>query len=385
MGDHSWLSTFDLKDLDLGGTSAAEQLRGQFGTVANIGSGGGVRADRRNPDQGLQIGPNAWQDIVNERHGFGHGPYPREDMTDLARRVATLVDSSRPLTLRPLARGAVGEVYAIDGADAPMVVKTYHRGFERRLATEATALRLVEGLDLPLPAILAQADDLLVQRLLAGERLDETMRNHPDTRFDAVYAELAGQLRQLHTIGMDGFGKLGKIQPIDARAAYTERLELAIREWVDFGGDRATAREVEALAAENAGASWWRDCRPVLCHGDPSSGNVLVSDTGTAPDRTWRITGIVDFEAAYAGDPVGDVAWVTYHASRHQAGWVQAFVDSYGLSGSQREVLPGYELLHALELWNWFAQAGPRAELPLVAADVARLVAALTAGAERWR
>lgn len=51
------------------------------------------------------------------------------------------------------------------------------------------------------------------------------------------------------------------------------------------------------------------DGRPVLCQGDTGPGNFMYEN--------GKVTGVVDWELAHLGDPMDDIAWVTWRTTQH--------------------------------------------------------------------
>jgi aminoglycoside phosphotransferase len=90
------------------------------------------------------------------------------------------------------------------------------------------------------------------------------------------------QLHQLAGIRR-AFEEADAVAPIDALA----RLELELLEdkLPDFDGD------------------------PVLCQGDTGPGNLMYAD--------GRVTAIVDWELAHVGDPMDDIAWLSWRTTQH--------------------------------------------------------------------
>ncbi len=105
----------------------------------------------------------------------------------------------------------------------------------------------------------------------------------------------------------------------------------------------------------------------MLCHNDLHAGNLLAR----ASDQELRLTGVLDFEGALAGDPLMDVAKALFYldaASR------RALLEGYGATGRENwsQALDLYHLYFVIELWCWMAQIGNRQPLDKVALDLER-------------
>ena len=101
---------------------------------------------------------------------------------------------------------------------------------------------------------------------------------------------------------------------------------------------------------------------PVLCHNDLHGGNLLAAMTG----RTVRLTGVLDFEGALAGDPLMDVAKSLFYLGDDTK---RAVLHGYGDPERQnwRETMDLYHLYFVLELWCWMAQIGQTQRLAALA------------------
>jgi aminoglycoside phosphotransferase (APT) family kinase protein len=111
-----------------------------------------------------------------------------------------------------------------------------------------------------------------------------------------------------------------------------------------------------------------RECsHPVLCHNDLHAGNVLAE---IAEGRV-RLSGVLDFEGALAGDPLMDVAKALYYLNAEAR---IALLEGYGDTGRQHwsQTLDFYHLYFVLELWCWMAQIGNEQPLEKLALDMER-------------
>ena len=87
-----------------------------------------------------------------------------------------------------------------------------------------------------------------------------------------------------------------------------------------------------------------------------------------------RLSGVLDFEGALAGDPLMDVAKALYYLNEQAR---SALLEGYGEMGRRQpsQTLDFYHLYFVLELWCWMAQIGNNKALEKLALDLERLSA----------
>ncbi len=102
-------------------------------------------------------------------------------------------------------------------------------------------------------------------------------------------------------------------------------------------------------------------------HDDCHDGNVLGG---------WRVSSLLDFENAVAGDPLLDLAKAHCYSPRRSEALLAALVAGYGaLRPDWREALGLYVLYHWLELWDWLASLGRAEALAGIAEEMRDLTA----------
>jgi aminoglycoside phosphotransferase (APT) family kinase protein len=139
-----------------------------------------------------------------------------------------------------------------------------------------------------------------------------------------------------------------------------------LREFMDRGGAASLARRIEAHVAERR--QLLHECtRPVLCHNDLHTSNLLAKTT----EGTVRLSGVLDFEGALAGDPLMDVAKALYYVNEENR---RALLEGYGETGQPQwsQSLALYHLYFVLELWCWMAQIGNKGALDKLTSDLER-------------
>jgi len=160
------------------------------------------------------------------------------------------------------------------------------------MALEASLLRAAEAAAVPVPQVVAAADDLIVVRRLSGETLARRILR--DDGFakarERLTEQCAAALARLHTkVAADDIPGL----PVEGDPLQTMRLTL------DDLGEPHPALELGLLRLART--------RPpatgrVLVHGDFRLGNLMVDGDG--------LVGVLDWELAHVGDPAEDLGWL---------------------------------------------------------------------------
>jgi hygromycin-B 7''-O-kinase len=192
----------------------------------------------------------------------------------------------------------------------------------------------------------------------------------PEAQRRSAYVQIGELLREFHRISMHAFGYIGAngiLTAYQSNHAYlTDQFSRKLKDFVERGGDvRFAGRITEYLDHHVELLSVCKSA--VLCHNDLHAGNLLAR----ASDEELRLTGVLDFEGALAGDPLMDVAKALFYldaASR------RALLEGYGATGREKssQTLDLYHLYFVIELWCWMAQIGNRQPLDKLALDLER-------------
>ncbi|MFI0982110.1 phosphotransferase family protein [Streptomyces sp. NPDC021093] len=92
--------------------------------------------------------------------------------------------------------------------------------------------------------------------------------------------------------------------------------------------------------------------RRVLLHTEFMRQHLLVDP------RTWRLTGLFDFEPAMIGDPAYDLVAVGLFVTRGEPGLMARFQKAYGHAFDPRQLL-AYALLHVYSNFTWYFRELP--------------------------
>jgi aminoglycoside phosphotransferase (APT) family kinase protein len=232
----------------------------------------------------------------------------------------------------------------------------------------------------PLPEILAADDSkallphnfaLMTKR--EGRHVLSLLDELSDLELEEVNRQVGVILRRLHDVTFDAFGYVGVsgvVEPHATNADYmTFQFEKKLREFDRLGGDPKLLHQAERYVRERS--DLLIDCLCAsLCHDDCHEGNVLV----LANDDHWRVSALLDFENAVAGDPLLDLAKTHCYARRPSEARLNALVEGYGeVRYGWREAIDLYAVYHLLELWDWFAHIDVTEPLPGIAAQLRQL------------
>ncbi|WP_405058113.1 phosphotransferase [Kribbella sp. NBC_01505] len=263
----------------------------------------------------------------------------------------------------PLTGGYQGQTFAVTAGGEDAVLKLYVKDPERAVV-DAALLQLVRGL-LPVPRILDLKREgswedppyLLMERLpgvnlqVYLETAGPEERRKVGTQLGELLVRLSGM--PFLTAGMFRGGDL-TIEPLGS----ADLEEYA----AGLGVTRDGLPQVFAQAEELLDSAGSRFC---LVHSDFNPKNLLVD-----PD-TARITGLIDWEFAYAGSPYADLGnLLRFETDQVLAGAVLSAVRGSGLGLPE----PLVELGRAADLWALLELASRAVENP-VAAVAAALIA----------
>ena len=278
----------------------------------------------------------------------------------------------------PLSGGYSGETFLVTAAGEQAVLRLYARRPERA-AVDRALLDRVRGL-LPVPLVLEASlvpdgpgrPPFLLLEALPGDRLDLVLPAADAPLRRRLGEAVAGVLVLLATERMPRIGWFPDArldpEPFPATAADPDRW-LAAHLGVPWfarlpRAEREALRGVSRRARELAG----RGHRVALVHGDLNPKNLLVDPA------TGGVTGVLDWEFAYAGAPLADAGNLLRFET--DQGFARAFAVSY------REQAPDVpadwvEVARALDLMALVDLAARRDANPVV--DGARRLLRATA------
>lgn len=300
--------------------------------------------------------------------------------------------------LAPLEGGFSGETFLAEAGGERTVVRIYAERGARRgseaVDIDAAVLRLVRGL-LPVPEVLevrrpdpaAGTPGLLVTSFLPGERLDLLLPTLDDADRKAVGAHLGAVLARLAQmpflrpgVFVDGELHIEPLPPdlVDLVAfVESQRSGTALEKW--------TAEDYAALVAVAEHGQELLDLvdRTCLVHSDFNPKNLLVDSD------TLQVTGLLDWEFAYAGGPGADLGNLLRF--ERDPAFVDAVLEGYtlGLDGFDKLDHPGARIdrrrrlldtARAADLYALVELAGRLGENPVTEAAHELLMAIARSG-----
>jgi aminoglycoside phosphotransferase (APT) family kinase protein len=244
----------------------------------------------------------------------------------------------RPTSAVELGLGAYNSTYrvALEG-HRPVILRVApepDRQFriERELMrNEHATVAYLAGLGPLLPRTLAVdfthqvlPRDYLFQTMLDGVAAPEGLSRYPGPVRTAFFGQLGVIAREIHDVSGARFGMVAGPTYATWSEALIGYFTDAAADLQDAGLDADDIRRL-TVAADRHRAVLDEVSRPGLLHGDLWTVNVLIDpDTPEEP----RITGVVDSDRAWWGDPLAD--WPIFCATRLHGAEHRAFFDSYG-------------------------------------------------------
>jgi len=295
--------------------------------------------------------------------------------------VDRVVDGQTVAQVSELQGGAIGAIYEIGlTGDAPsLVLKVYPESLHWKMQKEVNVCALLSGhLSAPVPRVLLADDaksiiglNFVLMSKLGGVVLRVLEPTLADAELFSAYSQMGEALREIHEISMQSFGYIGPdgvwTSHASNRAYMSFQFDKKLTEFAEREGDRALGDRLRAVVHERA---YLLDACPTahLCHYDFHSGNILAERN----DGSLRLSGVLDFEGAIAGDPLMDIAKALYYFTPEDEPKKVALLAAYGAldRGDWQETLDLYRLYATLELWCWMAQIGNREPLASLAEDL---------------
>jgi len=216
---------------------------------------------------------------------------------------------------------------------------------------ECIAYRELGIRDFPVPEVLALDEDrdvcpydVLVTNRLPGRNLELDWASLELEQLHDLTDQAARWLDRIHHVTFIGFGEIAEGTPCTSWGqAVATQMAFHLAEAREL--ETFSPRDVAAFEALfDVAAPFFDDIEvPALVHSDYHPGNILYADT--------TITGLLDFEWCFAGDPAFDLA---YQQNLDGMGFPETFVESFGPVLDERALFRQqlYQCMRNVELSN---------------------------------
>lgn len=269
---------------------------------------------------------------------------------------------ARVVTVEARREGQHGTVFRLrcDRGDS-LVVKLQRPGREDRLFDDLHALEIAARADVPTPTVIGvdETREVLPWTCAVLEDLGQTLptgREDQLTRSELTRfsRELGRGLGALHDVILPRFGAITERSDGEFsgnREYMLTRFDVALAKFADQGGHAGLLERARERVDERA--DLFDQCeQAVFCHMDCHEANIAVREA----DDGVHFAGLIDFGSAAACDPVCDIAKTHYMARRGCKATLDALIAGHGgMPDNWRPRFDLYTLLHAIELWSWFA------------------------------
>lgn len=296
-----------------------------------------------------------------------HHRFLQLDRAGIERRLRSAFAGARVLETEPLAGGLRNTNYRVRlaGRPNPVVVRLYTAdptACRREAALAALVKRRV-----PVPAVLhldADADPpFAVSEWIDGVRFDDLVREGDPAAIEAAARAAGACLARIHAVAFPTAGFLGPdleiATPLNLGADWASHVEGFVRgragAWLDDG----LVRRLERLAAEESVRLKAVEGDRSLVHADYKPWNLLLSGEEGA-NSGWDVAAVLDWEFAFSGPPLVDVAIFLRHAAALPPAYKRGFVTGYVSAGGnlQEDWRALTKLLDVLNLLSILDQPG---------------------------
>jgi aminoglycoside phosphotransferase (APT) family kinase protein len=172
---------------------------------------------------------------------------------------------------------------------------------------------------------------------------------------DQVYRQMGALLKRLHGLPMTAYGYIvgdGIGQAKTTNAEYMRSaFDKAFRQFREHEGDAGLMQRLEHEVKQSFDVVA-HSVGPVFCHNDLHQGNVLA--TRDDDSGVLKLSGLLDFANASAGDPLLDLAYALFCCTHEDPRSREPLLAGYGeIDHPDREAaLRLYTLYHRVVMWS---------------------------------
>ena len=313
-------------------------------------------------------------------------PLIEVDLDQIRALLAPAVKDNSIIDIQRVEGGLVNTIYRINLREpgASLCLRIFARG-EDAWKNEMDILECVSA-SLPVPEVLFAAGcgqrfpyPYLVYQWIEGITLNECRRQNPASAFLSLAEPLGRLLARIASFSFPAAhsserrGVRGSWSDLDELLSITEvRLRQGLARG-RLGNELADA--LRHLLSAGRGPLTALDHGRSLVHGDLNGRNILVAP---GSDDDWRVTALLDWEAAFAGSSIWDLGSLFQYSGRYTESFRARFECGYREAGG---ALPEdwwriARLLHGTRIVETLNE--PR-ELPVVFQECRDLIGALVA------
>ena len=282
-------------------------------------------------------GPDDYEAWRRARHAS-----MRSTDVQLLGRIVAAASGDSAVRWERIVGGEVNEVHAaVLSRGREVVVRVSRAGLGCRFEAERWAIGAAAAVGVPVPEVLAveRTEDrfgplaVCVEERVTGRPLEEVEDTAARRRLTGVAGEVVAAL---HTVAMPGCGFVRPDGTVPVRTwapvMRLSRLDPPVDELVRLGRAQGLPPSwVEAAVDELGGHDdLFASVPHRLLHGDLSANHVFTDGT--------RITGLIDLEQAFAGDPAFEFVRWDYFREATPVGWLRAGYDRVADLGPDAEL-----------------------------------------------
>lgn len=249
-----------------------------------------------------------YRKYLEKKHGGFNTP------GELVEMIAEKATGSRPIKRSRIIEGEVNEVYDVITEDKQDVVVRISRHGAANFETEERVIRMALMVGVPAPKVLlieeassgSEKLTFCVEEKIEGGSLRKLMGTMDKSTLKSIISEAGGTLSKINSVTVERFGRLNGSVIFKNWSDYIFSLENRKDRIIEAGKligiESDTINEVFKLLRENG--KMFQIKEPKLLHGDFGPKHLLIRDN--------HIVGVLDFEDAMGGDPVYDLARISY-------------------------------------------------------------------------
>lgn len=305
--------------------------------------------------------------MANSKEKKDNDPYQRflekkhQGFTTPDKLISDMVQKATGFQLfekRKIIEGEMNEVYDVTTSGKQNVIVRISRWKYPTLEAEEKVIRLVRMIGVPVPKVLLieQASSeskkltFCIEEKMGGVPLKNLMKSMDKETLKPFITEAGRILSKINSLSVEMFGLQDGSDAYETWKDFIFNLEnkrdKIVKAGKTVGADIGLIDRAFFLLRENE--EIFDGVEPKLLHGDYSPKHWMVKDN--------KIVGIIDFEGAKGGDPIRDIAWVSYfYNDSFPIGWLIEGYENKELFDKNFDLkMKLYKLHISLDLLEYF-------------------------------